>query len=79
MSLVLSRKDGEAIVLFINGEQIARVEVGHSHTDSGICRTKLAVDAPQNVRVLREEMLDRVNRGLEQARRGELTDGPADG
>lgn len=57
-ALTLTRKSGQAIVLLVNGKRIARIEMSHARVDES-CRVRLTIDAPDGVRILREEIIDR--------------------
>lgn len=55
MALALTRKKEQAILFLKDGETIAKVtvvEIGHGHV-------KLRFEAPEDIRILREEVLDR--------------------
>ena len=48
--LVLSRKEGEAITIFVAGVAVAKVTMGER---------SLSVQAPPHIRILRSEVLER--------------------
>lgn len=52
MGLSVGRKDGEAVVLLLDGEEIAKVTVYGG-------RVRLLVEAPEDIRVVRDELLRR--------------------
>lgn len=57
MRLVLSRKQGESIVIGPPENPIATVYI--QCIEKG--RVKLAIDAPKEVRILREELIDKLD------------------
>lgn len=57
MALAITRKHGEAIVLSKDGEILARIVVLDSRKTDGK-RVKLGIEAPRDIRIMREEIAD---------------------
>jgi len=55
--LVLSRREQEAILIG-DDIKITIIEIRNNH------QVRIAIEAPTNIRILREELLDRPNHGL---------------
>jgi carbon storage regulator CsrA len=55
MGLALTRKRNQSIVLFQDGETLCRVTV----VEIGDGKVKLGFEAPKDVTILREEIIDR--------------------
>jgi carbon storage regulator CsrA len=58
--LVLSRKDGEKVLILIPGTEI---EIEVAVLDHSPHRVRLGFTAPSEVKILRSEVLERINAG----------------
>ena len=66
--LVLSRKVGESVDLFLGGAFVGRVTVGELQ----VGKIRLAIDAVDELRVVRSEISDRTESTVEGTRKDEL-------
>ena len=58
MSLVLARKPGQGVTFSGPGRATIHVDVDVEYYEGKLSRIKLYIDAPQEWRVMRDELLD---------------------